>query len=299
MAPTSLVLVSLSTHPLTLTSLQLLHLAFLISYTTPSSSLRPSLLPFIATLSWHVIHSCPARLPSRFWRGILAGYSTGFVLQSVDLALLGSSTLHRDPRTAEAPSPSTPLSPNTVAQRVCSGLATALDSRRSGSPWEVKGVPLFSRQKPSYVPARGTFLRREAFRLVAVYLVLDAMAWQAPSAEGPGLYPVHQVPLLTRLREVTVGEVGARVGFTLGVWTSICCIIQLLYSAAAVVSVASGLSEPRRWRPVFGDWREAVTLRRFWGYVLIAVDALLVVLSSLLFLPRSCCWPLPSNSYPH
>ncbi|MCJ1477785.1 hypothetical protein MMC13_006458 [Lambiella insularis] len=294
MDPAPFFLASPFTHPLTLTSIQLLLLAFIIGYTAPSSPLRPSFLPLTATLSWHVIHSCPARVPSRFWRGIFASYSSGFVLQYADLALLGNWTFptagprnpaihlrrqpsRRDSRTAEALQ-------STIQQRVRFGIAAATDSRRSGSAWEVKGVPPFSQQEPSYVPARGTFLRHEGCRLVAMYLVLDAMASQAPSAGEGGLDSLPQMPLLTRLPEVTVGEVVARVGSTLGVWTSIYCIVQLLYSAGAVVSVASGLSEPRQWRPLFGSWSEAFTLRRFWGYVPIALDALLPVPSSSVLL---------------
>ena len=42
-------------------------------------------------------------------------------------------------------------------------------------------------------------------------------------------------------------------------------MLNLGYDATALVLVALGLSEPKSWPVVFGRWRDAYTIRRFWG----------------------------------
>jgi hypothetical protein len=44
-------------------------------------------------------------------------------------------------------------------------------------------------------------------------------------------------------------------------------LIVLAYATMSVVSVAVGMSEPRHWPDLIGNWTEAYTLRRFWGCV--------------------------------
>ena len=41
--------------------------------------------------------------------------------------------------------------------------------------------------------------------------------------------------------------------------------VAVLYDALALASVALGLSESRVWPAAFGRWRDAYTVRRFWG----------------------------------
>ena len=41
--------------------------------------------------------------------------------------------------------------------------------------------------------------------------------------------------------------------------------LQLVHSVLSIVCVGIGLSDPEEWPPLFGQWREAYTVRRFWG----------------------------------
>ena len=43
------------------------------------------------------------------------------------------------------------------------------------------------------------------------------------------------------------------------------CIGIVLYESVALMAVALGMSEPRVWPVAFGKWRDAYTVRRFWG----------------------------------
>ncbi|KIJ59888.1 hypothetical protein HYDPIDRAFT_117987 [Hydnomerulius pinastri MD-312] len=41
---------------------------------------------------------------------------------------------------------------------------------------------------------------------------------------------------------------------------------SITYLALAVITVAAGFYEPRYWPDLFGQWRDAYTIRRFWGH---------------------------------
>lgn len=44
-----------------------------------------------------------------------------------------------------------------------------------------------------------------------------------------------------------------------------CWTLSMVYNIIAVVSVTVGFYEPGDFPPLFGLWRDAYTLRRFWG----------------------------------
>ncbi|KAI5988125.1 hypothetical protein EDC04DRAFT_2507158, partial [Pisolithus marmoratus] len=41
--------------------------------------------------------------------------------------------------------------------------------------------------------------------------------------------------------------------------------LNRVYSVVVVIAVGTGLHEPRLWPPPFGKWKDAYTIRRFWG----------------------------------
>lgn len=42
-------------------------------------------------------------------------------------------------------------------------------------------------------------------------------------------------------------------------------VINIPYETVSLISVALGLSKPSVWPVTFGRWRDAYTIRRFWG----------------------------------
>ena len=42
-------------------------------------------------------------------------------------------------------------------------------------------------------------------------------------------------------------------------------MLHLLQSLSAVILVGLGLSDPKYWPKLFGNWKDAYTVRRFWG----------------------------------
>ena len=47
-------------------------------------------------------------------------------------------------------------------------------------------------------------------------------------------------------------------------------ILKLYYVLGSLLAVALGISRPEVWPDTFGKWEDAYTLRRLWGYVLLA-----------------------------
>ena len=43
------------------------------------------------------------------------------------------------------------------------------------------------------------------------------------------------------------------------------CMLTVPYDATSVAAVALGFTEPKAWPTVVGRWKDAYTLRRFWG----------------------------------
>lgn len=43
------------------------------------------------------------------------------------------------------------------------------------------------------------------------------------------------------------------------------CVFNVAYLALAVLSVGSGFSEANDWSDMFEEWKDAYTIRRFWG----------------------------------
>lgn len=55
------------------------------------------------------------------------------------------------------------------------------------------------------------------------------------------------------------------------------CDISKQYLLLSVVLVTFGLSTPHEWPPMFGLWRDACTLRKFWGYDLPSIFSMCIV----------------------
>ena len=153
---------------------------------------------------------------------------------------------------------------STVWQRVRFGFSALFNSRMIGTPFEVKGIPLFSTEDPTYIPTRMKFLFRESMKVFICFLVLDTLTTSGSPDNNANEYSVHLVPFFIRLNEVTVEELVVRIIITICFWISIYCIMQLMHSVLAIIAVASRLTDVRGWRPLFGPPSQAYTIRKFW-----------------------------------
>lgn len=108
------------------------------------------------------------------------------------------------------------------------------------------------------VPAqttRGSFIARRLFTTVIDLLIFDACSLynrRNPALWAAGVSMADR-PLVWRYIDLAVWSGTAQAQ------------MRILHGLVSLISVASGISEPQEWVHPFGCWRDAYTLRRFWG----------------------------------
>lgn len=145
-------------------------------------------------------------------------------------------------------------------------LDLAINKRRIGHADQVRDVPPFSSKNPTSVPSKRSFLACRSTRFILLYILLDLLTLQdlenAETKCAPG-----QDAILPRLLNnwISGPEFAELIGVTFAY--GICGVIGLTacHDLVSVVSVGSGSSVVVDWPPLFGDPRDAYTLRRFWG----------------------------------
>jgi hypothetical protein len=90
------------------------------------------------------------------------------------------------------------------------GFSTTFDMRCSGTPWEVKGVPLSLDTHPEYIPTRADFLCQRSLRLFYCYLTLSLLTLGIHAMENSSLYPSVLIPVFRLLREVTKEQLSSK-----------------------------------------------------------------------------------------
>ena len=58
------------------------------------------------------------------------------------------------------------------------------------------------------------------------------------------------------------------------------CSIRLQHTLLGIICVAIGFYDPKDFPPLFGRWREACTLRQFWGSVSLSIILPLVLIAA-------------------
>lgn len=146
------------------------------------------------------------------------------------------------------------------------GSEVAGTARGTGLFWEVKNVPYFIHNRPSYVPSRTVFLFVQTAVVVACYLLHNATVKLVCNVDPKYMSP-ERVPLLARFPQITMEEMSARVIISLGFWVGTCTMIQCFYSIFAMLGTIANRKDIRLWRPMFGSLTDAYTVRGFWGLV--------------------------------
>ena len=262
-------------NPLILFAVQLLLTIAVLGFSARNSALRLSTIPVLTLCSALIVPRCMQFVHRSSWAALVGGYSTTFLLQYIATILSDrqyspaevSSHKQNGHRSAEEVEPTSQKQKTGVWECVKSGLEATCSCRWSGTPREVRNVPLFSSQDPSYEPTHAVFLRRHFFLLISCYLMLDVLGLGADPEKTKIFFAPAMIPFFTRLRQVSGEELAMRVFGTLGSGLGILCSQQGVYSILALIAVGSGLSEPKYWRPLFGSISDAYTLRRFWRYV--------------------------------
>ena len=154
--------------------------------------------------------------------------------------------------------------PSTFGERLAFGFKVSGSGRGVGTSWEVKNVPHFSATDPAYLPPWSTFLLQRSLLMVGCWVAHD-FAIDAMLNLDPTMLIPSYVPFLSRIGSVSSSEIYARTVSTLAYWVAQYCIITFFHSLFAVLTVSLKPTELWLWRPCFGDFKQAYSVRKFWG----------------------------------
>ena len=261
-------------HPISLLGQQLSIIILVLGFAPYRSTLRFAAIPILIIYSACIVPRCTRYLHRSSWAALVGGYSTTFLLHYVSTMLIqrrqalpsspaplkvgdgkSKSTAHRTTETTW----------QGVWRRMRHGIDSTVSFRRSGTPEEVRNVPLFSDQDRNYVPPRARFLRHHLKLLVFCYLTLDILGLGADPDKNAVFFAPEKIPFFVRAGQVSGAELVMRILCTLGGGLGMFCSQQGVFSIMALIFVGLDVSEPKYWRPLFGSITEAYTLRRFWG----------------------------------
>ncbi|KAJ0160658.1 hypothetical protein CTA2_7577, partial [Colletotrichum tanaceti] len=79
------------------------------------------------------------------------------------------------------------------------------------------------------------------------------------------IFAERNVPVFSRLREVTLTELVARPVGVIAYWTMQYLSLSLMYGFLSFLAVAARLSDAEEWPPVFGRFEQTWSIAQFWG----------------------------------
>jgi hypothetical protein len=269
-------------HPISLVISQVLITALAISFTPPSSIVRPAALPLLIAATWRIAATCLQHIPRMSLASVVAGNAPAYLVRYVDLVLLSrwsheargptnpprlrnGDRWENDVSSSSRSRRSKIHTQGTVLDRLRFGTNVTLSSRHVNTPWEVRNVPHFSASDPHYVPSRSTFLRRNVVVALLCYLVVDIFSFGVQPETNAVLFASHNIPFFARLGDVSVQELAVRIIVSLTLGLNVYCMTRMGYSILGIIAVGTGMSQVSAWRPPFGRLADAYTMRRFWG----------------------------------
>ena len=95
----------------------------------------------------------------------------------------------------------------------------------------------------------------ESFMLTYRHVYPPISSHPASLCQWDSTAPVHTTPFGMRTLSMLVFGVNAY------------AVLNLPFVFASLVALLLGVGQPEDWPDMFGDWSDAYTVRRFWGYV--------------------------------
>lgn len=146
-----------------------------------------------------------------------------------------------------------------TARRVRSAAGILFNSRRVGTPWQVKNTPSTAGLESQ---SRAAFLFRRSAITILAYLFVDIMT--SLPAPDPAFVRADKATLLS-VNSLSAEDIIFRLATTISYWVTTGIVLMVMNNTGAIVAVLSGLCRPVDCPPPFGSFLEAYTVRRFWG----------------------------------
>lgn len=134
--------------------------------------------------------------------------------------------------------------------------------RRVNTPDEVRGVP------PCPTDSKREFCLRALGFYIWTNIGLDCVEYLRVLGVTHGDFSERQMFFFTNAIQsggIDPQQLLVRVLSTFGWWFGVACLLGQTHAMASIIAVGTGSSEPRAWRPLFGDFRKATSLRGLWG----------------------------------
>lgn len=133
--------------------------------------------------------------------------------------------------------------------------------RRVGTKWQVPRLILPSNGREGRSSRAYFILGRLAATFLA-FFILDVLV----SAPPPDVALVgRQKQALLKLDGISVEDIIFRVLGTFSFWLSTALINLVMANSASLPPLILGLTSPSQCPPIYGDFRDAYSVRRFWG----------------------------------
>ncbi|MCJ1247523.1 hypothetical protein MMC30_004737 [Trapelia coarctata] len=238
--------------------------AALICSTPTSSLLRPACLPILIGLMYLAWQAAPAFtgqgvLYSFWWVGPYANIF--HCMNNLYLHPLDDNDVRREMKLWE----SSYANPG-FFKRVFFTTSTLWSFRGIGTKYRISYVPPFP---GAVVPSRARFLLRQCGLIALQYLIMDLLASSPPPPDVvDGWAQGKEWLWISALNPhpVTFNDLKNRiVGCTMNWYIVGRVMNDIWYRVFAVIFVGLGLTEPKQWPPLYGDYKDTYTLRGYFG----------------------------------
>ena len=146
----------------------------------------------------------------------------------------------------------------TTAERLKFGFVALFHSRRD---IPAKNLPRFSRKNPNYTPPRSKFLLSRVWALAWTVGVL-ALLQRYPLSLWSDDFETPKTRILRRILDISPREWTILLYISFESWLSSYCALDASHSIASIIAVTCG-DEPKNWKPLFGNIKDAYTVQRF------------------------------------
>ncbi|SMR49108.1 unnamed protein product [Zymoseptoria tritici ST99CH_1E4] len=225
-------------------------IAISVGFTKPGSMLRALSLPLSVALM--LLSESSSKKDDDMLTLLLVATTPVLVLHHLNIVLLRRwDFVSAGPQPRDAGKKQVRLAvPDTVWNRFAFGLSVAISRRHCGQPFELDNVPHFRKQDPDFVPSRRRFLIERGLLYFSTYIVLDYLGSLKPQNDpGSADTAMEQVAIAVML------------------WAAAVPYLTMIFAFPGWVLVLLGLSEPKRWRPVFNfEHGMPYSIRRFWSH---------------------------------
>lgn len=216
---------------------------------SPSIKERAAAVILLASLTYSFQTSLPTWTNNRNLRVLLVSGAWTTFWHALELLLVSKAT-------------SKDLGECTASGQIHSAASLLWNCRRIGTKWQIDKTTRFNAE--GRIPSRAQFLLRMTLVGVGTILFLDFVSSTSPPPDSDMIAP-HKQLFFSRLSEVSLEEAVFRTISSVVFLLCACTGVTMFYNIIVVFAVLTNLSAPASCPPAYGPFKEAYTMRGYWG----------------------------------